>query len=170
LAAGPFTLVREWELGRDTIAHEYTDTGLLQNVEYFYRVTAYDDGGPKWEVPSMESTAPVIRAVPTAEPAAASDLSDVRVVPNPYIVEHAAQRSYEHPRLYFNGLPERCTIRIYTAALDLVATISHEGGSAAEWDLRTQGGQQAGSQMFLALIETPEGTSVVRKFSVIIAE
>jgi hypothetical protein len=90
-------------------------------------------------------------------------------VPNPYLVTHAAQKSIDQPNLFFNFLPEVCTIRIYTVALDLVAELHHQGGSAESWDLKAQGGQQVASQMFLALIETPQGTRVTKKFAVVIA-
>jgi len=35
--------------------------------------------------------------------------------------------------------------------------------------VKAQGGQQVASQMFLALIETPQGTRVTKKFAVVIA-
>jgi len=118
----------------------------------------------------MENEALTVACAPEAKPSSPSFLEDVRVVPNPYIVGHAGQRSVEEPRIYFTALPEQCTISIFTIGLDLVSRLEHNGGSSAVWDLRTQGGQRVASQLFLAVIQTPQGTSITRKFSVVIAE
>jgi hypothetical protein len=93
-------------------------------------------------------------------------LERIRVVPNPYMVRHEAQRGDR--RLYFNYLPEECVIRIYTLSLDLVKTIRHAGGSREEWDLCTEGGTLVASQMLLAHIESPNGKKTVKKFGVIV--
>jgi hypothetical protein len=179
----PFVKVKEWRAGRDSLVHEYLDRGqdgndpsipagrgLTDNVTYLYRLTAFDEGVPSLEIPEMESPAAAIEAVPTATPSSPYALDNVRIVPNPYIVEHAAQKTIDAPKLFFNFLPEVCTIRIYTVALDLVAELHHSGGSAESWDLKAQGGQQVASQMFLAVIETPQGTRVTKKFAVVAAE
>jgi hypothetical protein len=73
----------------------------------------------------------------------------IRIVPNPYMIRHEAQRG--SPVLYFNYLPQECTIRIYTVALDLVKTIRHSGGSIAH-------------------IETNSGKQVTKKFAVVMGE
>jgi hypothetical protein len=92
----------------------------------------------------------------------------IRIVPNPYMVRHEAQRG--QPVLYFNYLPEECTIRIYTVALDLVKTIEHLGGSREEWDLTTTGGQLVASQLLVANIEAPNGKAATKKFAVVIGK
>ncbi|MDH4070853.1 MAG: hypothetical protein OEV30_10570, partial [Ignavibacteria bacterium] len=70
--------------------------------------------------------------------------------------------------LYFNYLPEECTIRIYTVSLDLVKTIEHTNGSRAIWDLTTEGGQLVASQMLIAHIEAGNGVETVKKFAVVV--
>jgi hypothetical protein len=179
----PFVTVKEWRGGRDSLVHEYLDRGqdgndpsipvghgLTDNVTYLYKLTAFDEGVPSLEIPEMESPAVAIEAIPTATPSSPYALDEVRIVPNPYVVEHAAQKTIDAPKLFFNFLPEVCTIRIYTVALDLVAELHHNGGSAETWDLKAQGGHQVASQMFLAVIETPQGTRVTKKFAVVAAE
>ena len=178
----PFVMIRQWTLGQDSLVHEYIDRGqdgkdpsippgrgLTDNVTYIYKLTAFDEGVSSLEIPEMESQGVVIQAVPSAAPSSPFALDQIRIVPNPYLVTHAAQKSIDQPNLFFNFLPEVCTIRIYTVALDLVAELHHQGGSAESWDLKAQGGQQVASQMFLALIETPQGTRVTKKFAVVIA-
>jgi hypothetical protein len=93
-------------------------------------------------------------------------MEGIRIVPNPYLIHHEAQRSF--PELYFNYLPEECTIRIYTLALDLVKTIEHTEGSRAVWDLTTEGGQLVASQMLIAHIEATNGAKTVKKFAVVV--
>jgi hypothetical protein len=93
-------------------------------------------------------------------------LEKVRIVPNPYMIRHEAQRGA--PRVYFNYLPEECTITIYTVALDRIATLQHRGGSREEWNLTTERGQLVASQLLFASIESPNGKRVTKKFAVIL--
>jgi hypothetical protein len=93
-------------------------------------------------------------------------LEKVRIVPNPYMIRHEAQRGA--PRIYFNYLPEECTITIYTVALDRIATLQHRGGSREEWNLMTERGQLVASQLLFASIEAPNGKRVTKKFAVIL--
>jgi len=109
----------------------------------------------------------------TGAPGGRTDVTDammegIRIVPNPYFVHHEAQRT--SPELYFNYLPEECTIRIYTLALDLVKTITHTQGSREHWNLTTEGGQLVASQMFIAHIEATNGAKTVKKFAVVVGK
>jgi hypothetical protein len=128
-------------------------------------VTLSWEGGVKGEFPQGAvvtlTGAPAGRTEVTEEM-----LEGIRIVPNPYFITHEAQRS--DPRVYFNYLPEECTIRIYTVALDLVKTITHTEGSREEWDLRTEGGQLVASQLLIAHIEAGNGTKTVKKFAVVV--
>ncbi|NIN00897.1 MAG: hypothetical protein GTO24_23280 [candidate division Zixibacteria bacterium] len=64
------------------------------------------------------------------------ELSEIRVVPNPYIA-HALWETTEGIRkVQFTNLPDLCTIRVYTLAGDLVRVIEHDNGTGTEdWDL-----------------------------------
>jgi len=109
----------------------------------------------------------------TGAPGGRTDVTEemmegVRIVPNPYFVHHEAQRT--SPELYFNYLPEECTIRIYTLALDLVKTITHTQGSREHWNLTTEGGQLVASQMLIAHIEATNGAKTVKKFAVVVGK
>ncbi len=170
---GPYQLIKEWKTGRDSIVHEYTDkgtTGLLNNISYYYKLTSFDEGSLLLDLPPMESGSQVNGVVLQAGPSSPYDLANIRIVPNPFVVTHAAQLSIDRPAVFFNYLPDECTIRIYTTALELVAELHHSGGSRAEWNLRTQGGQQVASQLLIAKISTPQGTSIIKKFAVVFAE
>jgi len=110
----------------------------------------------------------VTGGTPTSLAVSDAMMNGIHIVPNPYFISHDAQRG--SPVLYFNYLPDQCTIRIYTVALDLVRTIVHNGGSREEWDLQTTGGQLVASQMLFAYIEAPNGRKVIKKFSVIVGK
>ncbi len=78
---------------------------------------------------------------------AKSDLDDIRVVPNPYVVTATWEplnpyRSGRGPQeIHFNHLPQKCTIRIFTVTGELVATIEHDSiaeNGTAVWDLLTK--------------------------------
>ncbi|HTR81930.1 MAG TPA: hypothetical protein VMM58_09900 [Bacteroidota bacterium] len=95
-------------------------------------------------------------------------MDQIRIVPNPYLARQEAERGER--QLYFNYLPDQCTIRIYTIALDLVKTINHQGGSREVWNLQTEGGQIVASQMFFAYIESANGAKTIKKFSLIVGK
>jgi hypothetical protein len=100
----------------------------------------------------------------------------IKVVPNPYYVTHQAQRSAYDAKIFFTHLPDRCTIRIYTLAGELVRTLEYDASTAAEkgqlgvalWDLLSDNLQRVASQAFVAHVETPNGAKAVLPFSVIV--
>lgn len=57
-----------------------------------------------------------------------NNLSTVRVVPNPFRQESGFLDRGEMKRLAFVNIPSKCTIKIYTLALDLIKTIEHDNG------------------------------------------
>ncbi|UCE08621.1 MAG: hypothetical protein JSW07_11610, partial [bacterium] len=86
---GPWTLLAEYDIPANQyeqntgIRYEYTDIGLLNNVEYFYSVTAFSKPDSVTNFPSQESsiTANAQAAVPgTPSP---ETVGEVAVVPNP---------------------------------------------------------------------------------------
>jgi len=96
-------------------------------------------------------------------------LSQVQVVPNPYVVTHVGQTSTDNAKLFFTRLPPRATIEIYTLTGDLIKTIEHNGyaqredstynydaladrSSLEEWNLLSEGRQRVGSQVLIARI------------------
>jgi len=189
---GPYKEIGRWHV--DTLlVHEYLDRGdsssggpapdesgsgkLKNNVTYYYRLLSFDEGAVRLKLDPMESP-PVegvnqVAVIPSTEPSdeggnevSQEMLEGIRVVPNPYLITHEAQR--EEPRVFFNYLPTECTIRIYTIGLDLVKTIIHTGGSREEWDLKTEGGQIVASQLLLAYIEAGSGLKTTKQFAVVV--
>lgn len=105
-----------------------------------------------------------------------SDMEKIKVVPNPYLITHMAQRSPYDARLYFTKLPKICTIKIFTSNGDLVKQINHNETDSYDpttvavevWDLLSKNKQRIQSQTLIAYITTPDGAQTVKNFSVIV--
>jgi hypothetical protein len=115
---------------------------------------------------------------------ATADLDDIKVVPNPYLGTSVYNMSQFDRRVKFTGLPQSCTIRIFTVSGDLVRTIEHGGGttnnrvdnqpfagddpadsftSIEEWDLKTKAGAYVASGLYVAYIDAGDiGTTFVK--------
>jgi len=73
---------------------------------------------------------------------------NVKVVPNPYVVFNAWEKSTEQRYVRFTHLPSECIIRIYTVAGDLVKVIRHT-------ETMTQPLDQAGTETWDFTNESP---------------
>jgi hypothetical protein len=149
----------------------------------FYSVTAFDFGDPRSGLGPL-STRPTANAVLLAP--AGTPKEPVRVVPNPYRAYEDYTRRYLDPgngkgiswenmndgtrdfyaqqdrRIEFINLPDRCLIRIYTVAGDLVQIIPHNmpgdrsqwaSISSERWDLNSRNRQQVTSGIYLFSVE-----------------
>lgn len=174
----------KWELiatFNGTGTHSYDDATAERGTAYFYYVTGFDDGtqngqdvyGNNQVLESSQylsmTTAPAYLTRPPGE-----TMDDIRVVPNPFNV-YAAEMNYtgEPNKIMFLDLPFECTIKIYTETLELIKTIEHTGSGDEAWGvalndhMTTETGQLVVSGLYIALIETPDGQSAIRKFVVI---
>ncbi|MCK6603696.1 MAG: hypothetical protein L6Q59_02260 [Ignavibacteriaceae bacterium] len=114
-------------------------------------------------------------SVNTAE--AASRLDNIYVVPNPYVgandLEPANRLSGQNRgerRIYFENLPQKCTIRIYTISGELVNTLEHESGfdnGREYWNLLNKDGFSIAYGVYLAHIDAPGIGQKLIKFAII---
>ena len=114
----------------------------FSSSEYVISLTAFDRGDEVNNLISLES-APLanLKRVFAGKPGNNGFANgDPFVYPNPYYgsVEWEGASSFEEDRkLYFANLPERCQIRVYTVAGDLVDVIDHDAstynGSDSRW-------------------------------------
>lgn len=96
---------------------------------------------------------------------ASAGLEDIHVVPNPYFVRYSGlvERTADDNFLKFSGVPDVCTIRVYTLAGDLVRTLENpDGDGMVEWDLLSSNGQQVASGIYLYHVESPYGERLGR--------
>lgn len=189
-ARGPWTLLAEYDIpnriGNNTgLAHEYVDTGLLNNLEYFYSVTAFSKPDSMIDFPSQESSvfANARTVVPGTAPPAR--VGEVAAVPNPYrgdIAYHFYNPPWEKPdptrkrwleqdrRIQFINLPSQAEIKIYTIAGILVGMISHDDPTKGyeDWNLTSDVGQAVSSGIYLFTVEDKKtGEVQVGKFVII---
>jgi len=174
----------EWDLifecGGETgvpLINSYKDTNLIMGFNYYYAVTAFDDGTQNFLNPgvSLESS----RLTSSAYFGASSSLkaeetlrgieSNLRVVPNPYNVRSQNYgdpndiSNSENNKILFIGLPAQCDIRIYTVAGDLVKVIHHNNGLGSEsWDLVSDSQQIIVSGLYIAYVESDLGNELIK--------
>ncbi|HOP07818.1 MAG TPA: hypothetical protein PLF13_11070 [candidate division Zixibacteria bacterium] len=101
--------------------------------------------------------------------AAATELGDIKAVPNPYYGRYSAmiETGEGESVIRFINLPDKCTIRIYTLSGDLVTTIDHDNGEGeAEWNLQSSNHQQVASGIYLFHVDSEYGERLGR-FAVI---
>lgn len=101
-----------------------------------------------------------------------SDLSQVKIVPNPYITRAGWDLDNDYQRIQFINLPTECTIRIYTISGDLIKTIQHEspyaGGftshtrGTAYWNLQSENSQKVSTGVYVYFITSPYGETIGR--------
>jgi len=97
------------------------------------------------------------------------DLSEIRVVPNPYLASAAWDIGPSQRRLEFINLPPECTIRIYTISGLLVRVLEHtsgEGGTEA-YDLLTREGLSLASGNYYYHVTTTDGQTRLGRFAVV---
>ena len=98
-------------------------------------------------------------------------LADVRVVPNPYVLE--ADQNIRFPdqqdKLAFFEIPGECTIQIFSELGEAIFTIEHTDGTGDEfWNLTTESNQVLASGIYFAVIKDLQtGEKVIKKFAII---
>ncbi|MFH1762217.1 MAG: hypothetical protein ABIA63_14050 [bacterium] len=187
---GPWTLLAQFDkddnnYGPNTgIEREYTDIGLLNNVNYYYSVTAFALPDTVLGILELESSLPKSSMIVSPGPAPPGTVGQVAVVPNPYMGNEdytAYQPPWESPpagrvwmeqdrKIQFINLPQSCTIKIFTVSGELVKTLEHNDpvrGYEA-WNLVSQVGQAIASDMYLFAVEDKNNGKIqVGKFVVI---
>ncbi len=136
----------------------YDDVTAQRGFSYYYYISAFNDGtnntsgGPNPTGPLLSSR--FYTKTNTAaylQRQAGSNLSDIRIVPNPYNIRSSQlQFPGEPDKIIFFNIPGHCTIRIYTENGNLIRTISHENGSGDEtWNSNTSSNQVVVSGVYI---------------------
>lgn len=108
---------------------------------------------------------------------ASSRLDNIYVVPNPYIGASIFEPANKLPgqnrgerRIYFENLPMKCTIRIYTLNGELVNQLDHDSGmdnGREYWNLLNKDGFSVAYGVYLAHIDAPGIGEKLIKFALI---
>ena len=156
----------QWELVFETRNREqttYIDTAVIRGVNYYYAVTAVDDGTQNnglFPGRKLESSRYVNRTqMPVASFKPGLNTSDkVRVVPNPATVAAGPLGFPGTPdKILFVNLPVKCKLKIYTETGDFVTSIEHFGKADEAWDQRTQDNQYVASGIYILAVTDAEG-------------
>ena len=98
----------------------------------------------------------------------AVNLSEIRVVPNPYIVGVEWEELQNVHQIRFMFLPPICTINIYTVNGDKVRTLTHDDYSGDEsWNVTNDSNQAVAFGVYVYVVTTPEGDKHVGKLAII---
>jgi hypothetical protein len=107
----------------------------------------------------------------------ADALGNIYVVPNPYVGYSVLEPPNRLPgqtrgerRIYFENLPQRCTIRIYTINGDPVQTLEHDtdvSNGREFWNLLNRDGFAVAYGVYLAHIDAPGIGETIIKFALI---
>lgn len=97
------------------------------------------------------------------------DYSEIKVVPNPYIVEAGWELSRNESRIQFINLPSECKIHIFTIAGDKVRTLEHNNPNTDYefWDLLNNSNLKVSYGLYVYVVETPEGKITRGKFVIL---
>ncbi len=188
---GPWTLLAEFDLPGDDygsntgIQYEYTDLGLLNNVDYYYAVTSFSKPDKVIKFPALESSISKNAVIVVPGTAPPETVGEVAVVPNPYRGDIAYQ-SYNPPwekpggsrsqwmeqdrRIQFINLPAHCEVTIYTLAGDIVERLRHDDPNKGyvDWNLTSSVGQAVSSGIYLFTCEDKTNGKVqIGKFVII---
>ena len=104
-------------------------------------------------------------------------MDDIRVIPNPYVATNIIEpknfvdrTSRGYRRLYFDKLPAKCTIRIYTTAGELVRVLQHNStidDGKEFWDLLTKDNMEVAYGLYFYHVEAPGIGEKLGKFAII---
>lgn len=165
--------------GQDTFYYKFENKNLLNGWpdKNIFAVTSYDKGDPRTGLLPLESSQLENRiTVVTGQRSIDDELTEVGVYPNPYRVNAVWDGSGVRDRMiWFTGLPEESTIRVFTLSGELVKTIEHysssysgagtrrleEGlgtktvysGGEHAWDLITDHDQALATGMYIFAVE-----------------
>jgi hypothetical protein len=119
-------------------AYKFVVPQLLNGWQYGFAVTAYDSGDATTNLQSLESSKlQTLRRVLPGTVADQNSGKQVGVYPNPYYARAYWDGGAERSRkLYFNNLPPRAEIRIYTLVGDLIDQFDHEASTYNASDIR----------------------------------
>ncbi len=96
------------------------------------------------------------------------DLSEIRVVPNPYIVGAAWEEIQNVHQIRFMFLPPACNINIYTISGEKVNTIRHNNNTGDElFNLVNFSNQALSFGVYVYVVDTPFGAKHIGKFAII---
>lgn len=159
----------------DNTARIFIDLGGSPGFRHEYAVTSIDtvrsDNADYVESP-VDSTE-LTYVIPSTPPT--TNTESVIVVPNPYKGSAEWDPAPNERRIHFIHLPAGSTVRIFTAAGELLRTLTQNptaspGGQTGEleWDLKNDAGRTVVSGIYMYTVHPPDGRTPKKGHFVII--
>jgi hypothetical protein len=147
-----------WELvfsTRDKSVTQFIDSSVVRGVDYYYAVTAVDNGSQN--TTRLESSRfagmsqlPSVSYKPGLN---TSNENQIVVVPNPATTVAGYGLNQGTPdRISFYNLPVECKLRIYTESGEMVWEKQHYGTADTHWDQRTDHNQFVVSGLYILAV------------------
>ena len=97
------------------------------------------------------------------------NIDDIKVVPNPYIVNSGYNETEYKKRIRFTRLPSECKLSIFTISGELVRELDHNSSTDGNiwWDLRSYNNQEIAPGLYIYVVQTPFGDKKIGKFAVV---
>ncbi len=152
------------------------DTNLLDGFPYYYAVVSFSAPNPAQDLPELQSGfwENGLKIYPGPAPATSTSGRNVGVFPNPYRAgsyfdDRVGERELGR-KLWFTGLPARCTIKVFNLAGDLVKTLHHDDPTSGmePWDLLSEPVRTIATGLYVYVVENAEDGSVQRGKLVVI--
>ena len=96
------------------------------------------------------------------------DMTNIKVVPNPYLNSSLYEPDQFDRRIKFTNLPYECTIKVFNLAGDHVVTLEKEASddSYYTWNMLTQHGLPLASGLYIYIVTAPDGGEYVGKMAI----
>ena len=96
------------------------------------------------------------------------ELSQIQVVPNPYLVRSRFNETANERRIRFTHLPQYCRISIFTVSGEIVQSINHDNvyDGNSWWDLKSTHGELVSPGLYIYIVES-EGLEHIGKFAIV---
>ena len=181
---GPWTLLAIYDVPGNAfesnfgLQREYTDVGLLNNLEYYYGIKTISKPDQISGFKALTSSMETVTVIPGTE--VQEDVGNVAVVPNPYrgneyyhyynppwekasgttvwtVNENFEPMWLEQDRrIQFINVPSPSKIIIYTLSGDVVRTMKHDDPQKGyiDWNLTSDAGQTIASGIYLYTVQS----------------
>ncbi|MBN2281083.1 MAG: hypothetical protein JXQ65_10920 [Candidatus Marinimicrobia bacterium] len=142
--------------------YEYIDDDANFKVgeSRYYAVVSVDDKDNRSGLTNLTKFTKNIPAV--------AQITDVHVVPNPFIKNSGFEGEGDDRRIGFYGLPEKCTIHIFSYSGQLIDKIDHDDAVYSHEKIQiTRNGQDMASGIYFYVVTTPQGDDCHGKFIIL---
>jgi len=154
----------------------FVDEGLLDGFPYWYSVVSFsapdlDEGLPSFQSGFNENS---LLIYPGSAPSTSDDPRSIGVYPNPYRAGSLYDSRFGEEELgrkiWFTGLPARCSIMVFNLGGDLVKTLHHddETSGTEPWDILSEPVRAISSGLYIYAVEDLSNGEIQRGKLVII--